>query len=318
MNYRCLWRKYPIGISLVVCYCAILIHCNRSNNTAFLGSAVVEIKTAKISASASGPLLAVLKNEGDSVRAQELCAVVDTVPISLKLRELDANRRQLTYQIAAKDAEIASVDEDIKGIKRELDRIRKLVKEGTVSKQKYDKLETDYQTALKRHKAAMLSASAMKASHEVFDVQRAQLLDQRSRCHITASFTGRVLTRFLEPGEMASPSLPIFEIGTYDTVTVDFFVPQPLLAELSLGQRIFIRVDKRSDKSNAAFIPGWITWISDDAEFSPKNIQTRELRNELVFRVRAYAKNYQNLLKRGLPVEIWKTVPDNAVAGMKQ
>ena len=87
----------------------------------------------------------------------------------------------------------------------------------------------------------------------------------------------------------------------------------PQLRELLLerGQQLArqaarIRVDVGTDASDAVFVPAVVSWISDEAEFSPKNVQTRESRNELVFRVRVRAPNPDRMLKRGLPVEVWK------------
>jgi HlyD family secretion protein len=104
------------------------------------------------------------------------------------------------------------------------------------------------------------------------------------------------------------PGNPVYELGNYDTMQVDFYVPQTILGGFKLGQAVRIRIDDQSpsSKQKQTFVPAQITWISSDAEFSPKNIQTRESRNELVFKIRALAANKDGLLKRGLPVEVFR------------
>jgi HlyD family secretion protein len=79
-----------------------------------------------------------------------------------------------------------------------------------------------------------------------------------------------------------------------------------MLPQFSLGKALRIRLDDADGKKQETFLPAVISWISSDAEFSPKNIQTRESRNELVFKIRAMAPNTNGFLKRGLPVEVWK------------
>jgi HlyD family secretion protein len=149
--------------------------------------------------------------------------------------------------------------------------------------------------------------AALKAKTDGLDAKKAQLLEQRSRCFIKAPCAGTVLTRYRSLGEMAGPASPIFEIGSYDTVWADFFVPQPVLGSLAIDQQVRIRIDTWVEGKDAEqFVPAAVVRISDEAEFSPKNVQTRESRNELVFRVRARAANPERLLKRGLPVEIWR------------
>jgi HlyD family secretion protein len=115
------------------------------------------------------------------------------------------------------------------------------------------------------------------------------------------------MTRYKNEGELAIPGQIIYDISAVDTVHADFFAPQPMLAELGSGQTVRIRIDHEEREDSSSFVPGVISWISDDAEFSPKNIQTRKSRNELVFRIRVRAGNRDNILKPGLPVEIWRT-----------
>jgi HlyD family secretion protein len=115
-----------------------------------------------------------------------------------------------------------------------------------------------------------------------------------------------VITKYKNPGEVALPGNPLFEVGKYDTMQIDFYVTQPMLPQFHLGQIVRIRLDDSSGKHKENFLSAQISWIGNDAEFSPKNIQTRESRNELVFKIRAMAPNPNGQLKRGLPVEVWK------------
>ena len=103
--------------------------------------------------------------------------------------------------------------------------------------------------------------------------------------------------------EAALPGRPLVEIGKTDTLWADFFVGQQQLAKFKLGQALRLRLDTGGEP---LWIPAKLTWISTEAEFTPKGVQTREARNDLVFRARALAANPQGELKRGLPVEVWE------------
>jgi HlyD family secretion protein len=192
---------------------------------------------------------------------------------------------------------------ETRGLKREVDRIRALVEKGSAPQQQRDNLETKYEAAQFKLKAAKHMLSGVAARKRSLEAKKAQLREQIERCYVLSPCKGLVLTRYKNVAEMAGPAFPLFEIGRYDTVRTDFFVPQPFLSELRVGQQVRIRLDARDGERS---LPATIVWIADDAEFSPKNVQTREARNELVFRVRARAANPDGLLKRGLPVEVWR------------
>jgi HlyD family secretion protein len=283
--------------------------CDNTRSDDFLGSAVVEVRTFQIASSVQGQICEVLKDEGARVVSGELVAVIDTVPMVLKLGEVEALMAELNQNVAAKRPELAALSSDVQGLKRERDRASGLVEKGSAPVQQLDALSTQYESAGLRAKAGERALLALAAKRKVLLAQQEQVLESIRRCYLRAPYDGVVLTRYRSQGEMAGPTLPVFEIGSYDTVQVDFFVPQPMLADLRIGQSVRIRLDEstgRTSGKQAAFLPATVSWISPDAEFSPKNIQTRESRTDLVFRVRARAPNAEGMLKRGLPVEVWR------------
>jgi HlyD family secretion protein len=295
-----------VGIAAVAAI--IAASCTRGADPAFLGSAVVEVKTYQTGASVAGTIAAITKDEGDRMAAGELIAVIDTVPLRLKGRELVAAAAQLDAQISSRRADIASAQSDVDGLQREVNRITDLVAKGSAPSAQKDDLETKFTSAKLKLQSANQLLRSLNAQKELIAAQKAELEDQIGRCYIKAPAAGIVLTRYKNESEMAAPGQPIFDIGKFDSVQVDFFVPQAALASIKPGQAVRIRVDLLQDarKSTPQFTPAAVTWISESAEFSPKNIQTRESRNELVFKVRATAANAQGILKRGMPVEVWR------------
>ncbi len=306
------WRTL---VSPLVAMCLASFGCPEGVSVPFDGSAVIEAQTYQVGPAIQGQIVAMHAGEGDAVDSGGLIALLDTVPLQLRLDEVQASAAELQRQVAAHRAHVEAAKAEVRGLKRELDRIRPLVDNGSVPSQQKDQLETKYETAQFRQKAAAASLSAVAAKRHTLAAKRAQVEEQLGRCRVSAPVSGMVLTRYRSRGEFAGPAAPLFEIASYDTVWADFFVPQPLLGEVSVGRTVYIRVDTPDDEPSAAFVPAEITWVSDEAEFAPKNIQTREARNELVFRVRAQAANTERILKRGLPVEVWRRAPDDTSAG---
>ena len=172
--------------------------------------------------------------------------------------------------------------------------------------QQEDRLSSGLETARLKLSAAKELQASLVGKQQGLQAKIAQIQEQLHRCYLRAPASGRILTRYKNFEEMAGPGQPLFEIGREDTLQADFFVPQTWLATLQYGQAMRIRLDLGDGKQNAEFLPATISWIGHDAEFSPKNIQTRESRNELVFRIRVLCANKEGKLKRGLPVEVWK------------
>jgi HlyD family secretion protein len=284
---------------------AMLVGCEGTKHKDFLGSAVVDAQTFQIATTSQGAITAIMKEEGMPVAAGELVALIDTVPLTLKRGEILAAQTQLSQTIAGKRMDLATLENDKKAAEREFKRIADLVEKGSLPSQQKDNLETQSGDVSLRVKAAGYALGSLMAQEKTLQAQWAQLRDQIQRCYVRAPAAGVVLTRYKNTGEVSLPGNPIYEVGKYDTMRIDFYVTQPMLPELRLGQAVRVRLDA-SRKEAAKFAPAAISWIGSDAEFSPKNIQTRESRNELVFKIRCLAPNKEGVLKRGLPVEIWR------------
>jgi len=282
-----------------------LYGCNQEKPADFVGSSVVEADTWKVGLQANGPLLSIAVREGDAVYAGDTLALIDTMPLHLKIQELAAARYELSASVAARQAEVTVQEARQGGTEREWKRANALQAEGAIPARQQDEWQTQVQVGNAQLRALRLSVQAQQSRLRSLDAQRASLDDQLRRCVVTSPASGRVSARYRNVGELAIPGKPLLEILREDTMTVDFFVPQSALGEFRLGQTLQVRVD---GTLNPAWLGGTLTWISSEAEFTPKSIQTREARNGLVYRMRLRVANPQGSLKRGLPVEVWKKV----------
>ena len=279
----------------------------KKKETGFLGSAVVEAETWQVPALVQGPLLAVLRDEGDAVKKGDLIAVIDTLPYALQYAEAVANLQDLSAGTATQSNQIRSLQADAKGLEQEAGRARALSQSGASTPQQVDKAVAARDAARYRVEASKGSLNSLEAKRQALQSRLELLANQLDRCRIVSPADGRVLTRYRNPGEAVSPGQSVFEIGRSDSVHADFFVPQAELSKLHLGDTVRVRAGGASEAAGAvSTVPGIIRFISSEAEFTPKNIQTRESRAELIFRVRAVSASGDGALKRGLPVEIWR------------
>ncbi|MFW6253403.1 MAG: HlyD family secretion protein [Chitinivibrionales bacterium] len=296
--------RRPLAYHLFVA--ALFVGCSEQTPPDFISSGIIESHTYSVSPTNGGRILTMMVEEGSLVQQGRLCAIIDTIPVKLKMQELEGRKAELVHTIAARNAEIEAMKTEVRGLAREFGRISKLVDKGSAAQQKKDELGTRVKAADHGLEAAQQMRSALNRTRHVLEAQQASLQNQLEECYVRSPANGIVLSRYRNRGEMATPANPLFDVGAFDTMHVDFFVSQVMLSEVQIGRRVSIRLD-RSDKENKElFVDAEVVWISEEAEFTPGNVQTREARNELVFRVRARTANKDRILKRGLPVEVWR------------
>jgi HlyD family secretion protein len=221
----------------------------------------------------------------------------------LQLKEAEAGLAEVGAGRRSQESQTKATLAEVRGLEKDYGRVAPLVKEGALPAQQGDKLSSSLDAARNRLAAGKDMLVSLAGREEGIRARMETIRDQIRRCYLRSAAPGRVLTRYRNPEEVVGPGQPVYEIGRDDTLEVDFFVPQTYLADIKFGQEVRIRLDRDGGE---AFTPAKVSWIGQEAEFSPRNIQTRESRNELVFRVRALADNKDGLLKRGLPVEVWK------------
>ncbi|MCB9495363.1 MAG: efflux RND transporter periplasmic adaptor subunit [Fibrobacteria bacterium] len=282
---------------------AFLGGCRDDVGPGFLSSATIESDLWKISPSTPGTWEKVAVGEGSPVDSGQFLAQVDSIPLVLKRAELQAAQAELQAGIAARSAEHRVLEAAHKGVEREASRATSLVADGAAPSRTSDEMQTQLATSKARLAASRSAIAALKAKGVVLSAQMNSLEDQIRRCTLASPTTGTVTARYRNAGEAAIPGRPVLEIGRTDTLWAEFFVAQPVLSRLKLHQILRLRLDSDTGES---WTTARLSWISDEAEFTPKGVQTRASRNELVFRCRALAANPQGILKRGLPVEVWE------------
>jgi HlyD family secretion protein len=287
----------------------------------------VDIREAQLAFTESDHIEDILVQEGDRVaRGQVLARLHRTL--------LQATRDEAAAQVAAQEQalarleagsrpeEIAKARADLAAAKAQAqtkndtyERQRALLTKKLTSPETVDVARGAADTAAAQAKAAEATLALVLAGPRREDIAqaRAELEARRAALALaeerladtvlTAPTEGIVRDRLLEPGDLATPQKPVFTLAMIDPVWVRTWLPEPELGRIAEGMKAEIRSDSYPEK----VYPGWVGYVSPTAEFTPKNIESPELRTRLVYQLRVFACNPDGELRLGMPVTV--TIP---------
>jgi HlyD family secretion protein len=191
-------------------------------------------------------------------------------------------------------------------LQREIKRISQLVDNGAATSKQLDDLTGEYDVVKKQLAAteSQLSTAnrAILAQLDPMEWQLKTIEDKITRASTATPQKGTVLKRYKEIGEVTGPGVPLYKVADLGTMTARVYVSGTQLNEIKIGQTVTVKTDL--DKNEMASFQGTVQWIADEAEFTPKTIQTKEERVNLVYAVKISVPNPEGKLKIGMPVEI--------------
>jgi HlyD family secretion protein len=284
----------------------------------------VDIRQVHLAFHANGRILRILVEEGDTVKKGQLVAELDPVRYEANLarakaevaaqeqilaRMLAGTRRQEIAEARAKLAAAQATLRDQTNLHR---RNQDLYQRKAISSQTMDTIQAQYENAQQAVNQAQQTLdlalegprqediAAARAQLEA--LKAAQALAQRELVDtkLYAPENGVIQQRILQPGDMASPSVPAFTVALNNPVWVRAYLPETELGKVAPGMSADVSTDSFPGKT----YKGWIGYISPTAEFTPKTVETTDLRTKLVYRVRVYVCNPRNELRLGMPVTV--------------
>lgn len=266
----------------------------------FDATGIFEATTVTISAETSGKLLSVNINEGDTVMNGANIAVVDTSILVLQQKQLATQRLATESTSPDVAAQAAALRARIANQQRECDRYSRLLADGATTQKIYDDAVSQL-TVLKSELTALLSTlgknrSSISDNAVAIQYQTDQIEDQINKSIINSPLTGTVLEKYAEPGEFATPGRSICKIADLNKIYLRAYFTVGQLANIKLGQKVTVIADFGGDEQFE--YPGTITWIAQESEFTPKSIQTRDSRSNLVYATKI-AVNNDGRLKLG-------------------
>ncbi len=293
--------KYILALLLVMTVMAV-VSCS-DNNTGPQGSGMIEATESIISAQATGQLEQLRFDEGYPIAAGDTIGLIDTTTVTLQLRQTRAAREALVAKIQSTKIQIEQTAGNDSLAQKEFDRISRLIKVGSANQQQFDQTQNARNQAHLAYQAAKVALQAAQADLARTDADIALLEEQYNHCLPLSPLNGTVVIKYAEEGELLAPGKPIIKIAQLDTVWVKIYLPPRDLTQIKLGGK----ADVDPEDGHTQPLSGTVTWISDKAEFTPKNVQTKEARADLVYAVKVTIPNPDGALKVGMPVLV--TIP---------
>lgn len=287
-------------------FLAVLLPVACSNNkTDYDASGIFESTEVIVSSQVSGQLMEFTVTEGQQLQAHSYLGYVDTTQLYFKKQQLMASRTAVSSRSTSVPRQIASLKEQIATQKRELARFGNLVKLNAANQKQVDDIQSQL-SVLEKQLAAQTELlvnnnQGISGESTALESQIAQIEDQLLKSRITSPIQGTVLTKYAEQGEFTAPGKALFKVSDMQQMYLRAYITSDQLTQLKQGQPVTVYADFGEDQMRT--YPGTISWIADKAEFTPKTIQTRNERANLVYAVKIAVTN-DGYLKNGMYGEV--------------
>lgn len=260
-----------------------------------------EAKQVTVSSQASGQLWILDVEEGTQARKGEVCGLIDTTDVHLKKLQAHQQYQAVVSHFSTIDAQAAAQRQQLQNLQTDKNRIDQLYREGAATQKQKDDIDGAYALNTKQLEATEAQKTSVRAEAEVILAQLQQLDEQIRKSYITHPIDGIILTKFAESGEVVTFGKPLYKIGNLSTLDLKVYISGNQLADFELGKEVKVTIDQSNSENR--ILRGTISWISSVAEFTPKTIQTKDERVDLVYAVKVTVKN-DGRLKIGMPGEI--------------
>lgn len=297
---------------------AVFAACNQ-NNSKSDASGTFEVDEVVVSSEVSGKIISLNVKEGDNVPKDSVTVIIDSVPLALQKEQVEASIKALGEktldvmpQIKLLLEQKAVQESQLQNQLHEKERIERLIKADAATGKQLDDINaqidvmtkqiavTERQIQVQRTNVSTQNRTILSESGPLKKKVK-QFQDQMQRANIVNPINGTVLTKYVEAGEIVSPGKALYKIADLSVITLRAYITGTQLSEVKLGQQVKVLADSGVNKYRE--YDGTITWISDKAEFTPKTIQTKEERANLVYAIKIKVKN-DGYLKIGMYGEV--------------
>jgi HlyD family secretion protein len=260
-----------------------------------------EATEVTVSSQANGKILFLKVEEGQVIDSGVLVGVVDTMDLVLKKSQV--KEQQLATAARRDDlaAQIDVLEQNKKNVMVDQARVERMLKDGAATQKQIDDIHASLSMIDKQIASVRSQYSSLEAQISTFTKQADQIDKSIADAHIVNPIKGTVLTKFAEPNEVTTFGKPVYKIADLTSLDLRVYVSGAQLPYIKIGQTVEVRYDRDENTNNKT--EGIVTWISETAEFTPKTIQTKEERVNLVYAAKVRVKN-DGTLKIGMPGEI--------------
>jgi HlyD family secretion protein len=296
----------------------LLTACGGNGND-FDASGTFEADDVIVSAEASGKILSLHIEEGATIAKDSVIGIIDAENIALQKEQVEASIEALGEKTADVSPQVKLLQDQFEVQKSKLNnllhertRTQNLVKADAATQKQLDDIDAQIDVVRKEMNVTQQQINVQKSNiglqnrsilseGKPLSKRAAQLEEQLQNARIVNPINGTVLTKYAEEGEVTSIGKALYKIADLSTITLKAYISGSQLSQIKLGQQVRVFVDNGKDKYRE--MPGTVTWIADKAEFTPKTIQTKDERANLVYAIKVKVKN-DGYLKIGMYGEI--------------
>lgn len=296
----------------------VLASC-KSGNGKYDATGTFEANEVIVSSELSGKILSFSVEEGMLLAKDTVVGTVDAANITLQKEQVEASVAALSEKTAdvspavrLLENQLAVQQSQLNNLLHEQARVQNLLKQDAATGKQLDDITAQVDVARKNLTVTQQQINVQKnnvatqnrsilSEGKPLQKRVAQLDDQLKKANIINPVDGTVITKYAEPGEITATGKALYKIADLSTMTLRAYVTGSQLSQIKLGQAVKVLVDDGADKYRE--IPGTISWISDKAEFTPKTIQTKDERANLVYATKIKVKN-DGYLKIGMYGEV--------------
>jgi HlyD family secretion protein len=276
---------------LVTLAILLLVACDNNANK-FDATGAFEATEVIVSSEANGKIIEFNIQEGETINAGDYLGYIDSIQLYLKKKQISASLKAIDIQKPDIHKQIAAIEQQISTARTEQQRMKNLVEAKAGNQKQLDDITNQIQLLLKQLDAQKSTldktSTGMDAESESIIYQVMQLDDQLQKCRIISPVTGTVLAKYVETGEITAIGKPLFRIANISLLYLRVYITADQLSGLKIGQSIKVFAGY---EENLKEYTGTVTWVSSKAEFTPKGIQTKNEKANLVYAIKVAVKN---------------------------
>jgi HlyD family secretion protein len=284
--------------------------CGNNDGVIIEATGTIEATEITLSAQSGGQIKRIIANEGNVVRTGDTLLIIDDTDWQFQFEQARAGfeMAEAQYRLALKGAreeDVIQAEANFRNAQSDLKRMEELYRAKSISEKQLDDARTRFTVSqqvwekMKRGSRAE-EISVARSRRDQARAQMASIQKKLNDCNVTAPISGTIIKRFMEQGELAGMGMALYRISDYSSMKITIYVSEVDLPKLKLDQKAIVNIDSFPKRD----FEGRVVFISSTAEFTPKNIQTKDERTKLVFGVTVLVPNPDNVLKSGVPADV--------------
>lgn len=274
----------------------------QTNDNEYDASGIFEATEVVVSAKAQGEIVQLLADEGDEVQQGMTLGSIDTRQLTLRRQQLEQTQLSTDSRRVDVNTQLATLEQQVENLRQEKARFESLLAARAASQKQVD--DIGYQIAVLQRQIRALRDQLTSGNKSISEqslavgTQMSQVDEQIADATIAAPLTGTILQRYCEQGEYATPGKPLFKIANLEEMALRAYITADQYNLLKLGQKVSVTIDGQENPYE-----GTVTWIASKAEFTPKTIQTKDERANLVYAIKVKVRN-DGYIKIGMYGEV--------------